>query len=552
MGNEEATLTREYIGRRIRDLALGWVGLGVLWGALAGSQPAAARSRVYVLNLTSISVIDPFTDTVLETLPISARDIVVTPDGSRVYVNGSSGLIVIDTSTNAVASTVPTSYRPDALAILPDGSRIYAVTELEVSVIDTATNTVVATIPFVSHLSQIAAHPDGSRVYVARSGPGDDGVAVIDTATNTVTDLWDVFRPVSVSVHPDGDVVYVGPIVENYVEVRDADNGALIETIALPGKPVGVVFSPEGLGFIANGVSPAGPGYVSILHPNPGVGVTDSVGVGKWIYGVAISPDGRRVYTTSRGLDRVSVFDTVMQREATRIAVGEHPRGVAVVTTVACGDAYRDVGEGCDDGNLSDGDGCSAVCQLEIGCPANPDPACHQAGKGLFFAKEPEDASRRLKVKLWDLPSLSQSDFGNPLGHGRTAYALCIYDHTSTLIEDLVVDLALENCPFPYGRMPPCWTSLGGQPPDGKGYRYRNFSGLFADGVSRMTLKGGAAGRSKALIRGGYFVPVGLPAALQNATAVTVQFRSSDAACLSAEMTEIKRQSSSVFRAKTP
>jgi cysteine-rich repeat protein/YVTN family beta-propeller protein len=527
--------------------------VGVLLGGLVASPPAEARSRVYVVNLGSISVIDPFTNTVLETLPISgSRDIVATPDGSRVYVNSSAGIKVVDTSTNTVVATVPTSSFPDALTILPDGSRIYAVTAPDVSVVDTATNTVVATIPIAPNLSRLAAHPDGSRVYLSRPGPGDDAVAVIDTATNTVTDMWDVFRPVSLSVHPDGDVVYVGPIVEDYLEVRDADTGALIETLELPGNPVGVVFSPNGLGFIANGISPAGHGYVSILNPDPGVGVTDSVGVGKWIYGVAISPDGRRVYTTSRGLDRVSVFDAVTMREATRIAVGEHPRGVAVVTTVACGDAYRDVGEGCDDGNLSNGDGCSSVCQLEIGCPASPDPACHEAGKGLFFAKEPEQASRSFKIKLWDTPSLTQSDFGNPLGHGRTAYALCIYDHTNSLVEDLIVDLALENCRFPYGRLPPCWTAIGGQPPDGKGYRYRNFTGVFADGVSKMTLKGGAAGRSKALIKGFYFVPVGLPAALQNATAVTVQFRSSDGACLSAELTEIKRQSSAVFRAKTP
>src|ERR1044071_3301013 len=39
------------------------------------------------------------------------------------------------------------------------------------------------------------------------------------------------------------------------------------------------------------------------------------------------------------------------------------------VTPQACGDGVHDPSEGCDDGNTSDGDGCSAVCEVETDHP---------------------------------------------------------------------------------------------------------------------------------------------------------------------------------------
>ena len=37
-----------------------------------------------------------------------------------------------------------------------------------------------------------------------------------------------------------------------------------------------------------------------------------------------------------------------------------------------CGDAEIDIGEQCDDGNLMDGDGCSASCEVEDGWKCTP------------------------------------------------------------------------------------------------------------------------------------------------------------------------------------
>jgi cysteine-rich repeat protein len=50
---------------------------------------------------------------------------------------------------------------------------------------------------------------------------------------------------------------------------------------------------------------------------------------------------------------------------ALRIAAGE----------ASCGDGIKDEVEGCDDGNLVEGDGCSARCQLELAPPMPPPDA---------------------------------------------------------------------------------------------------------------------------------------------------------------------------------
>lgn len=59
------------------------------------------------------------------------------------------------------------------------------------------------------------------------------------------------------------------------------------------------------------------------------------------------------------------------QRQATiarpMIPIGPRDRARVLALAAACGDAVLDEGETCDDGNRSDGDGCSALCLIEDG-----------------------------------------------------------------------------------------------------------------------------------------------------------------------------------------
>ena len=150
--------------------------------------------RLYVVNLNSVSVLDPQTNQVVATIPTNQaccpQNIVFSLDGSKAYVAQRS-LVVIDTATNTVRTTIGVFFLR-ALALSPDGQRLFATRDAatgQVSVIDTATEQVVATIPVGSSASAVAlssgrvpinvtVSPDGTRVWVVNTS--DDSISVIE------------------------------------------------------------------------------------------------------------------------------------------------------------------------------------------------------------------------------------------------------------------------------------------------------------------------------------------------------------------------------------
>ena len=176
-------------------------------------------------------------------------------------------------------------------------------------------------------------------------------------------------------------------------------------------------------------------------------------------------------------------------------------------------------------------------------CPAAPDAGCVSTfTKGLLLAKE--TGKQKLVAKLIGGPALAQTDLGNPLNSGGTAYQLCVYDAGGALAGQLSVNRAGDTC-----GSAPCWKALGGDPPSGNGYLYKD-TAESAAGVFKIVYKSDP--KSKALVRGrGPNLPTGIAAALQSSTSATVQLRGSDAPkCLSVTLTDIKRHDPDFFKAK--
>lgn len=187
-------------------------------------------------------------------------------------------------------------------------------------------------------------------------------------------------------------------------------------------------------------------------------------------------------------------------------------------------------------------------------CPATVDVGCTTGfAKGLLLVKQNVPGKEKLVAKLLKGPALAQTDMGNPLDAGQggtgTIYSLCVYNAASDLAGGVVVDRAGDTCD---GK--PCWKSVGQAPNDpqgpGKGYKYKDGS-LASDGVLKILYKGGDAGKSKAIVIGkGPGLPAGIAGALQVSAQATVQLRSSDGACLSVALSEIKKQEPAFFKAK--
>jgi hypothetical protein len=188
-------------------------------------------------------------------------------------------------------------------------------------------------------------------------------------------------------------------------------------------------------------------------------------------------------------------------------------------------------------------------------CPAAADPGCEVGfGKGILLVKEVVPGKEKLVAKLLKGPSLVQTDMGNPLDVGQggtgTSYLLCVYDAASNLAGGVFVDRAGDICDDQ-----PCWKPVGKAPNDpngpGKGYKYKDGS-LAAGGILKIIYKGGiVVGTSKAIVIGkGPGLPSGVAAALQSSSQATVQLRSSDGICLSATLTDVKRQNADFFLVK--
>jgi hypothetical protein len=178
--------------------------------------------------------------------------------------------------------------------------------------------------------------------------------------------------------------------------------------------------------------------------------------------------------------------------------------------------------------------------------------------KGILIVNEKNATKEKVIAKFIKGPALTQTDFGNPLSAGGTAYDMCIFDADGNLAGSFNIDRAGDLCA---GKN--CWKKLGGEPPTGKGYKFKD-KDLTSDGVLVTLMKGGDVGKSKILVKGknkNGTMPVGIAAALQTGvpagSSATVQFipdaapaGSAAIGCFEMEMTNVKKNDGSQFKAK--
>jgi hypothetical protein len=182
---------------------------------------------------------------------------------------------------------------------------------------------------------------------------------------------------------------------------------------------------------------------------------------------------------------------------------------------------------------------------LGIACGTAPAMGCIAPEKGSLSVDEKKPGKEKLKVKLTKLQStVMQSQFGDPVS-GTTEYAICIYDSANQLKGSYIVARAGDTCSGA-----PCWLAISD-----KGYKYGDKSAAAADGIIKMKLSGGDAGKGKIKVLGKNTtgqLPLGVAAQLQNQTSAKVQIVTSDAACFEVGLTQVKKADGTVFKAAAP
>ena len=225
-------------------------------------------------NPRALHIIDVNARALLQTIPIanSFVGIAFSPAGDRIYVGGgASNDVKIFSATPdglfAPDGSIPISNAaPSGLALTAGGERLYVALNLlnEVAGIDTATREIVSRIPVGTYPYTVLASADGSKVYVSNWGGKIPGP----------DDFTDGMFPVVVDRR-------TGIPVSGTISVIDTSRNLVVRTI-----DVG-------------------------LHPT----------------GMALGPDGNRVYVTNANSDTVSVIDTATDTLTNTLHVGRTHEG---------------------------------------------------------------------------------------------------------------------------------------------------------------------------------------------------------------------------------
>jgi YVTN family beta-propeller protein len=221
--------------------------------------------------------------------------------------------------------------------VTPDGTKIYVMNSdsSTISVIDAATNKVIATIPLGQNSSRVAASPDGTKMYILDI----NGISVIDTATNTLT----VTIPVKgflngIAVAPDGSKIYVTnpdfdanfiPKGRGTVLVIDAVTSKVIATVLVGYTPLGIAVTPDGSKIY---VTNEGQSTVSVIDASTNKKIA-TIRVDDRPMGVAVTPDGTKIYVANGYSNTVSVIEVATDKVIATIPVGVDPEAIGLFIT---------------------------------------------------------------------------------------------------------------------------------------------------------------------------------------------------------------------------
>jgi YVTN family beta-propeller protein len=282
--------------------------LCVMLMVLIATANAWASSVAYVSNTgdNSISVVDTGSGTAATSIPVPQGPfgIAASPDGRWLYVThpfSGSGITIIDRQLNSVAGNISAVglSGPTGIAVHPSAPRMYVtnIFAASLAIIDTTNNSIIATTGVGDSPSEVAVSPDGQRVYVTNQS--SNTVSVLSTATNQIVDTISSFSgPIGIAVNPQGTRAYVANAAGDTVSVIDLGTNTVLNVISDIGmqSPRRIAISPSGDRVY---VSNANTTTVSVISASSNSVI--SIPVGATQEGLAVSPDGLRVYVTLNG-----------------------------------------------------------------------------------------------------------------------------------------------------------------------------------------------------------------------------------------------------------
>lgn len=261
----------------------------------------------------------------------------------RVLQSNAAGdnIHVIDPATNQITGVIDGIEVPHGVVISPDGRRIYVTNEAltTLDVVESKSFQVIKRIPLSGRPNNLDVSPDGTRVYVGiRQGAG--AVDVIDTvALSNVKNVAVKGEVHNVYLTPDGKFVVAGSIAASTISVIDAAKNTLAWTLTLSAgiRPMAFTKNADGStkeivvqlsdfhGFALVDFA-ARKEIKRVTFPDPPGEHKETEGLqGSPAHGLAITADGKMLWSTSKYYDSVFAYSLPDCKLLKMVKVGSHP-----------------------------------------------------------------------------------------------------------------------------------------------------------------------------------------------------------------------------------
>jgi len=332
---------------------------------LAGEAASSVAARVYVSNEDgeSVTVLDAGTGNTIATVPVGKRPrgIKLSHDGKHLYVAVSGlpkcppsvpdeacaklkrdlkadGIAVIDTGSLRLVKLLKAGSDPEQFDLSPDGRRLFISNEdaATLSVVNVGTGALEATVHVGTEPEGVRASPDGKWVIVTNET--GNSVTVIDAKTFVVQHTMSVGkRPRDVAFTADSATIYVSGELDSSVSRVAVPSGESVEKLIQLRKddrPMGIVLDAKhNRLFVSTGRG----GSIAVISLGNSRGSRTSqakllkeIAVGKRPWGIALSHDGKRLYTANGPSNDVSIIDTTSLSVIKSVPVGNSPWGLAL------------------------------------------------------------------------------------------------------------------------------------------------------------------------------------------------------------------------------
>jgi len=284
-------------------------------------------NSLYVVDATSLSV----TDSVAT--GAGPHEVAAAPEARRAYVAnyaaGTISVINVDGGTEEDRWAVDSYSRLHGIAVGPAEEHVYVTAEAQQAVleIDAASGTVdraFETGQDATHM--LAVTSDGASLFATSIGSGTASKINLDTG-ELVTHTETGAGAEGVAVTPNDEAVWVTNRADDTVSILDAASASVVDSLAVPGFPIRVAFSPDG----EHALVTAPRAGEAALYDAPERQLLTRLDVGAKPIGVLV-PTNDRGYVANAGSGTVSVVDLATQSVVDTIRAGRGPDGMAYLS----------------------------------------------------------------------------------------------------------------------------------------------------------------------------------------------------------------------------